>query len=133
MSSGVGAGDAGDRGAARNGDDGATAALGRVSRRRQRRLSGLQLEVLSLLRHCLRAAQAQPTEASREAARAHVLQAFRDNATRVKRSDFTKIEYLVRTGKQKLKNATRPGAAGFAVTTVVSRPAKPSHDDGRDR
>lgn len=38
---------------------------------------------------------------------------FRTNAARVPKSDFDRIEYLLRQGKKQLKVATMPGVTAF--------------------
>lgn len=78
------------------------------------RHSGLQKRVLALYRECIRAARGQATEESRVAATQHVRNAFRPPGLR--RSDFSRIEYLVKRGERQLAKASR--GSGFSVATV---------------
>lgn len=62
-----------------------------------RKLSGLQLDILSLYRQLLRAARAKGPDTSMA-----VRTEFRRNSSGVKRNNFRRIEYLIHQGKKKL-------------------------------
>ncbi|KAF1971417.1 complex 1 protein-like protein [Bimuria novae-zelandiae CBS 107.79] len=64
------------------------------------RLTGLQKDVLSLYRQCLRAARRKPAE-NREHFRALARSEFSKYGT-VDRKDFNTIEYLLRRGRRQL-------------------------------
>ncbi|OAL06841.1 hypothetical protein IQ06DRAFT_4419 [Phaeosphaeriaceae sp. SRC1lsM3a] len=71
------------------------------------RLSGLQRDVLSLYRECLRALRDKPTDTRphfREFARAQ----FRKHLD-VGKKDFGTIEYLLRRGRNQLETYRDPG------------------------
>ena len=79
------------------------------------RTSGLQREVLSLYRTLLRAARTKdPTrkEGTWDLARTQ----FRRDAASVKRSDFQKIEFLLRHGKKQLRYFDMPGFVKGGMT-----------------
>lgn len=73
------------------------------------RASGLQKEVLGLYRQLLRAARQK--DPSKEAGGTWALARaqFREDAASVKRSDFQKIEFLLRHGRKQLKYLSMPG------------------------
>jgi succinate dehydrogenase assembly factor 1 len=85
------------------------------------RLSGMQLEVLALYRTILREAVKKDREtvlASSKAAdllsnplttSSYAAAEFRKQAAAAKRSDFKKIEYLIRKGEKQLKLLRMPG------------------------
>ena len=75
--------------------------------------SGLQKQVLSLYRRCLRAALAKPPEV-REEAVTFVRNEFRTAAKEVKRHQFRTIEFMLRSGEKQLKALSRPGTVGFS-------------------
>lgn len=69
------------------------------------RLSGLQREVLSLYRQCLRASRLKP-------ARKHFEEYTRVEFERNKgleKKDFSAIEYLLRKGRRQLNTMSSPG------------------------
>ncbi|OCK96839.1 uncharacterized protein K441DRAFT_551076 [Cenococcum geophilum 1.58] len=71
------------------------------------RLSGLQRDVLSLYRHCLRAVRQKPADTRanfREFARSE----FKKNA-QLDKKDFGTIEYMLRRGQRQLEIYTDPG------------------------
>ncbi|KAL1972419.1 hypothetical protein VTN31DRAFT_6833 [Thermomyces dupontii] len=71
------------------------------------RLSGLQREVLSLYRQCLREIRKKPIE-SRENFRAFARDQFRANL-KLPKKDFATIEYLLRRGRRQLELYSAPG------------------------
>ncbi|KEZ46460.1 hypothetical protein SAPIO_CDS0788 [Scedosporium apiospermum] len=68
--------------------------------------SGLQREVLSLYRQCLRACRAKPADA-RPGFKAFARESFEKNLGMSKR-DFGLIEYQLRKGKRQLELYSRP-------------------------
>ncbi|PSN65599.1 hypothetical protein BS50DRAFT_62449 [Corynespora cassiicola Philippines] len=71
------------------------------------RLSGLQRDVLSLYRRCIRAVREKPSDAQgnfRDFARTE----FRKNLG-VNKKDFSTIEYLLRKGQRQLETYQDPG------------------------
>jgi len=89
---------------------------------RVRRLSGLQNQVLGLYRDCLRAAKQKASPESQRAARDFASARFREHAE-LKRTDFQRIEFLLRQGKKQLAMYGAPDVEGFAVATVT-RPTR---------
>jgi len=79
--------------------------------------SGLQKQVLTLYRKCLRAALAKPPEVRPKAVE-YVRTEFRAGARDVKRSQFRTIEFMIRQGEKQLKMLSRPGAVGFSSVEV---------------
>ncbi|KIH90912.1 complex 1 protein (LYR family) protein [Sporothrix brasiliensis 5110] len=71
------------------------------------RLSGLQREVLSLYRQCLRASRQKP-EASRAHFEAYARSEFAKNKGLGKK-DFAAIEFLLRKGRRQLDAMSSPG------------------------
>ncbi|KAL1895861.1 hypothetical protein Sste5346_004958 [Sporothrix stenoceras] len=71
------------------------------------RLSGLQREVLSLYRSCLRASRQKP-EASRPHFEAYARTEFAKNKG-LNKKDFGAIEFLLRKGKRQLDVMSEPG------------------------
>ncbi|RAL08687.1 succinate dehydrogenase assembly factor 1 [Aspergillus homomorphus CBS 101889] len=71
------------------------------------RLSGLQREVLSLYRKCLREIRKKPAE-TRENFRVYARAEFQKQVT-VSKKDFTAIEYLLRKGQRQLETYSSPG------------------------
>ncbi|RPB23103.1 hypothetical protein L211DRAFT_826052 [Terfezia boudieri ATCC MYA-4762] len=79
-----------------------------------RKLTGLQKDVLSLYRACLRQAKLKPVEtrenfrqfASRDEFRSHL---------DVDRKDFNTIEYLLRTGRRKLETYSGEGIRNIVL------------------
>ncbi|OJJ47435.1 hypothetical protein ASPZODRAFT_63541 [Penicilliopsis zonata CBS 506.65] len=71
------------------------------------RLSGLQREVLSLYRKCLRTIRQKPLNA-RDNFRAYAREEFRKNLS-LSKKDFTAIEYLLRKGYRQLEMYSSPG------------------------
>lgn len=70
------------------------------------RRSKLQIQVLSLYKQCLRAAEAKP------GFRSNVQSEFRRNA-RIPRTDTMRIEQAVRNGFRKLKMMNDPNVSGM--------------------
>ncbi|KAK6497854.1 hypothetical protein TWF481_012254 [Arthrobotrys musiformis] len=66
------------------------------------RHTGLQREVLSLYRSCLRAVYRKPID-SRTHFKSFVAREFRKHATEVDRKDFDTVEFLLRKGKRQLE------------------------------
>lgn len=77
----------------------------------RRARSGLQGDVLSLLRSLLRAVKSKEDVTQ---LRSHISERFREDASSVKRSDFKKIEFMLRQGHKRVKQLNLPG------TKVVS-------------
>ncbi|KAJ5818303.1 hypothetical protein N7474_003894 [Penicillium riverlandense] len=71
------------------------------------RLSGLQREVLSLYRQCLREIRKKPTE-SRANFKAYARAEFQKHLS-VSKKDFGAIEYLLRKGQRQLEMYAAPG------------------------
>jgi len=71
------------------------------------RLSGIQRDVLSLYRVCLRTVKQKPPE-SQLNFRAYVRDEFRAHLT-VSKKDFATIEHLLRVGRRKLDTYAQPG------------------------
>ena len=65
-------------------------------------MSGIQKQVLSLYRRCLRAAMSKP-KGIRESQIAYVKSQFRTGAKSVKKSEFKTIETMLRLGEKQLK------------------------------
>ncbi|KAL2007115.1 hypothetical protein VTN00DRAFT_8553 [Thermoascus crustaceus] len=76
------------------------------------RLSGLQREVLSLYRKCLREARKKPVEA-RNNFKDFARTEFRKNLS-VSKKDFAAIEYLLRKGHRQLEMYSSPGIRNIA-------------------
>ncbi|KAF9186267.1 hypothetical protein BGZ51_002119 [Haplosporangium sp. Z 767] len=77
------------------------------------RRSGLQQEVVTLYRNCIRAARLKP-EANRPHFHAFIRMQFRKHSE-VKQRDFTTIEYLLRTGKRQLAVYSAPSIEDVTV------------------
>jgi succinate dehydrogenase assembly factor 1 len=75
--------------------------------------SGLQKQVISLYKRCLRAALSKPPEV-RESAVSFVRDEFRTGARDIKKSQFRTIEFMLRAGEKQLKSLSRPGTVGFS-------------------
>eukprot|EP00850_Spirogloea_muscicola_P009229 SM000051S17589 [mRNA] locus=s51:560086:560761:- [translate_table: standard] len=93
------------------------------------RLSGIQREVLSLYRACLRAARAKRPLAQVVALREHARADFRRHAATVPRGDYRTIEFLLRQGRRRLQ-ALAPPDVKFSVVRVrraTGRSAELSH------
>lgn len=73
-----------------------------------RRLSGLQREVLSLYRECLRLVRSKPPEA-RAGFRDLVVSEFKTRAQTIARTDRHSIEYFLRRGRRQLETLSSPG------------------------
>ncbi|KAK4168801.1 complex 1 protein-domain-containing protein [Cladorrhinum sp. PSN259] len=71
------------------------------------RLSGLQKEVLSLYRQCLRECRKKP-EATRMHFRSFARNEFENN-TAIDKRDFGAIEFLLRKGRRQLEMYASPG------------------------
>jgi succinate dehydrogenase assembly factor 1 len=89
-----------------------------------RKLSGLQLQVLTLYRKCLRAAIAKPEEQRLQTVH-YVQTEFRKHASSIATKDFIRIEYLLRRGQRQLEAFAKPEVS---VVQLVSAPraASPS-------
>ncbi|KAA8892879.1 complex 1 protein-domain-containing protein [Sphaerosporella brunnea] len=71
------------------------------------RLSGIQRDVLSLYRSCLRMIKKKPAE-SQHNFRDYVRHEFRHNFG-LNKKDFATIEHLLRVGRKKLELYSQPG------------------------
>ncbi|KAI5849962.1 complex 1 protein-domain-containing protein [Tricharina praecox] len=71
------------------------------------RLSGIQRDVLSLYRSCLRMVRAKPLD-SQANFRAYARAEFREHLG-VGKKDFATIEHLLRVGRRKLETYSQPG------------------------
>ncbi|KAA8914479.1 complex 1 protein-domain-containing protein [Sphaerosporella brunnea] len=71
------------------------------------RLSGIQREVLSLYRSCLRMIKEKPAE-SQQNFREYARHEFRQNLG-LNKKDFATIEHLLRVGQKKLELYSQPG------------------------
>ncbi|KAF2842761.1 hypothetical protein M501DRAFT_924529 [Patellaria atrata CBS 101060] len=71
------------------------------------RLSGLQRDVLSLYRQCLRSARKKPEE-TRENFRSFAEEEFRQHKA-IDKKDFSTIEFLLRKGRRQLETYESPG------------------------
>ncbi|KAJ4296111.1 hypothetical protein N0V88_004813 [Collariella sp. IMI 366227] len=71
------------------------------------RLSGLQKEVLSLYRQCLRECRKKP-EASRQNFRAFARTEFEKNI-KIDKKNFAAVEFLLRKGRRQLEMYASPG------------------------
>ncbi|KAK9374376.1 uncharacterized protein V1513DRAFT_446205 [Lipomyces chichibuensis] len=77
------------------------------------RLTGLQRDVLSLYRSCLRAIRKKPPESKRN----FLIFARRqfEQHIDISKSDFTTIEYLLRKGHHQLETYSNDGVRNIAV------------------
>ncbi|POS81062.1 hypothetical protein DHEL01_v200529 [Diaporthe helianthi] len=71
------------------------------------RLSGLQKEVLSLYRQCLRETRKKP-DAARKHFQAFARSEFNKNLA-IEKRDFAAIEFLLRKGRRQLESYSAPG------------------------
>ncbi|KAH8788318.1 complex 1 protein-domain-containing protein [Diaporthe sp. PMI_573] len=71
------------------------------------RLSGLQKEVLSLYRQCLRETRKKP-DATRKHFQAFARSEFSKNLA-IEKRDFAAIEFLLRKGRRQLESYSAPG------------------------
>lgn len=71
------------------------------------RLSGLQKDVLSLYRACLRATRTKPAE-NRPKFASYARAEFEKNA-HLSKKDFGTVEFLLRKGKRQLEVFAEPG------------------------
>ncbi|KAF8247431.1 hypothetical protein K440DRAFT_550860 [Wilcoxina mikolae CBS 423.85] len=71
------------------------------------RLTGIQRDVLSLYRSCLRMVREKPME-SQANFREYVRDEFREHLS-VSKKDFATIEHLLRLGRRKLDTYSQPG------------------------
>lgn len=76
------------------------------------RLSGLQRDVLSLYRNCLRAARKKPSD-TRHNFEAFARKEFEHNVN-VDKKDFSAIEFLLRKGSRQLDIYAAPGVRNIA-------------------
>ncbi|KAK8158967.1 hypothetical protein IWX90DRAFT_377871 [Phyllosticta citrichinensis] len=72
------------------------------------KLSGLQRDVLSLYRNCLRAARKKPEASGAQRQRRNWIEEFEKNISIGKR-DFGAIEYMLRKGHRQLEIYEDPG------------------------
>ncbi|KAK7206715.1 hypothetical protein BZA70DRAFT_274926 [Myxozyma melibiosi] len=84
-----------------------------VVARKKGRLTGLQRDVLSMYRSCLRAIRVKPAESRHNFLQFTRLQ-FRQHLT-VPKSDFTTIEYLLRRGRNQLETYSNPGVRNVGI------------------
>lgn len=75
---------------------------------RPQKLSGLQRQVLSLYRLCLRAASEKPAS-TRPNFVSYIRREFRKNQTSVDKKDFGAVEFLLRMGHRKLETYMEAG------------------------
>ncbi|KAK7265546.1 hypothetical protein RJT34_33166 [Clitoria ternatea] len=85
----------------------------------QKRLSGMQKQVLSLYRGFLRAARSK-SEPERRNIEGVVSQEFRRNSNQIDRKNFLYIEYLLRRGKKQLEQLNHPGTTGLSSLQLHS-------------
>ncbi|MCO5607699.1 hypothetical protein L7F22_061898 [Adiantum nelumboides] len=78
----------------------------------QRRLSGIQKQVLSLYRSFLRVARTKPPEA-RFKIQSYIGTQFRRDAAAIDKKDFQQIEYLLRRGAKQLDVLRSSSITGF--------------------
>ncbi|KAH8905313.1 hypothetical protein BR93DRAFT_929559 [Coniochaeta sp. PMI_546] len=71
------------------------------------RLSGLQREVLSLYRSCLRASRKKPKETRSHFE--HFARTEFEKNIHINKKDFAAVEFLVRKGKRQLEVYSSPG------------------------
>ncbi|CCX14231.1 hypothetical protein FPQ18DRAFT_92368 [Pyronema domesticum] len=71
------------------------------------RLSGIQRDVLSLYRSCLRMVRQKPVE-SQNNFKSYIREQFRAHLG-VNKKDFATVEHLLRTGQRKLEMYSQPG------------------------
>lgn len=76
------------------------------------RLSGLQRDVLSLYRQCLRAARSKPSE-TRPNFEAYARHEFERNLS-LDKKDFGAIEFLLRKGQRQLETYAAPNITNIA-------------------
>ncbi|KAF2740389.1 hypothetical protein EJ04DRAFT_558922 [Polyplosphaeria fusca] len=76
------------------------------------KISGLQREVLSLYRQCLRACRKKPAD-TRLNFYNHTRSEFHRNSS-INKKDFGTIEYLIRSGRKKLETYEDPGIRNIA-------------------
>ncbi|KAK9366640.1 hypothetical protein V1509DRAFT_629146 [Lipomyces kononenkoae] len=80
-------------------------------------LTGLQREVLSLYRSCLRAIRKKPPESKRNFL-IFTRQQFEQHIN-ISKSDFTTIEYLLRKGRHQLEIYSNKGVRNIAVQSPI--------------
>jgi hypothetical protein len=88
-----------------------------AARTRVRKHSGLQNQVFALYRDCIRAAKQKSSTTAQIAAIEFVRSKFRKNAA-IRRSDFQRIEFLIRQGKKQLAMFGAPDVDGFGVAVI---------------
>ncbi|CAO3631961.1 unnamed protein product [Mucor hiemalis] len=74
--------------------------------------SGLQNEVISFYRQCLRAAREKPLE-TRPRFHAFIRKEFKEH--NIRRSDFATIEYMLRKGRKQFETYTQKGVKDIHV------------------
>ena len=77
-----------------------------------RRLSGLQLEVLALYRSALRASRTKGDKAPDFTKFAQYQ--FRKDAAAVSKKDISKIEFMIRNGKRKIRQFESPSVTSIS-------------------
>lgn len=83
------------------------------------RLSGLQKQVLSLYRECLRTARRLPIDpAGKGSAVCYIVSEFRHKAGTVDKLDFQRIEHLLRQGKKRITSlaSAEGGVTSFGTS-----------------
>jgi succinate dehydrogenase assembly factor 1 len=81
------------------------------------RHSGLQKNVLSLYRQCLRVARRLPDISSQTAMKERCKSSFHDKGKSIDRLDIQRIEHLLRQTRKELERIEMPGVTGISVLT----------------
>ncbi|XP_022973401.1 succinate dehydrogenase assembly factor 1, mitochondrial [Cucurbita maxima] len=89
------------------------------------KLSGMQMQVLSLYRAFLRAARSKSAE-DRKGIESVVSAEFRRNAKLIDHKNFIYIEYLLRRGDKQLDQLRSPATVGLSSLTLNSSPTQDS-------
>lgn len=82
--------------------------------------SGLQKQILSLYRDCLRHARTLAPE-SRTNAQVYIRHEFREKAHAISKMDFQRIEFLLRQGRKKLKSLENSSVSAFDFSTQAPK------------
>ena len=77
--------------------------------------SGLQRDILGLYRNFLRAARTKVGVPEQQQIAEVVRWRFREDAVKVKRTDFQTIEFMIRTGKKQLKLVQNPNVTNLGA------------------